>query len=272
MPLQITPLPTPAPTRSDPTNFPPRADALVSALPTFVGEVNAVAAEMEANRVLTQTGASTATTQASAAASSAAAAQASAQSALSSAGTNATSASSLTVGTGSRTFVIQTGKAFTVGQIMLAAAAAAGNWMIGQVTAHDAVVGSITLNVTATAGSGTHASWTLSPTAPQTRPQAVVLTVANNGQTLASNSVYALDVSGGPFTVNLPASPAVDDRIAFMPQAGDLRLNPVTLGRNGRLTPNDSNSAGVAEDLIVDDNMPFELVERGTSAGGWRYV
>lgn len=271
MPLQIDPLPTPPPTRSDPDNFAARGDQTIGAFPTFITQANAVAVEVENNRVLAQTGASTATAQASAASSSAAAAAASAQSALNSAGTNATSSSSLTVGTGSRTFSIQTGKAFTVGQILLAAAATAGNWMIGQVTAHDALAGSITLNVTATAGSGTFASWTLSPTAPQARPQAVVLTVANNGQTLASNTVYALDVSGGSFTVNLPPSPAVDDRIAFMPQGGDLRVNPVTLGRNGRLTPNESNSAGVAEDLIVDDNMPFELVERGTGPG-WRYV
>lgn len=42
----ITPLPTPVPSRTDPTNFSVRADAFLGALPTFVTETNAVASEV----------------------------------------------------------------------------------------------------------------------------------------------------------------------------------------------------------------------------------
>ena len=40
--MAITPIPTPVPQRSDPANFPARADAVMTALPTFVTEANAL--------------------------------------------------------------------------------------------------------------------------------------------------------------------------------------------------------------------------------------
>ena len=45
----ITALPTPVPQRSDPTNFAPRADLFLAALPTFATETNLVASEINAN-------------------------------------------------------------------------------------------------------------------------------------------------------------------------------------------------------------------------------
>ena len=45
----ITALPTPVPQRSDPTNFAPRADLFLAALPTFATEANLVASEVNAN-------------------------------------------------------------------------------------------------------------------------------------------------------------------------------------------------------------------------------
>lgn len=49
----ITALPTP-PSRSDPANFSARGDAFLSALPTFVTEANAVASEVNANKMSAQ--------------------------------------------------------------------------------------------------------------------------------------------------------------------------------------------------------------------------
>lgn len=60
----ITALPTP-PTRSDPANFSTRADALMTALPTFVTETNTVASEVAANATTATTQAGIATTKAS---------------------------------------------------------------------------------------------------------------------------------------------------------------------------------------------------------------
>lgn len=48
--MAMTALPTP-PTRQDPANFSARADALMEALPGFVTEANALAAEVDGNRV-----------------------------------------------------------------------------------------------------------------------------------------------------------------------------------------------------------------------------
>lgn len=48
--MPITALPTP-PTRDDPSNFAQRADDFLAALPAFATETNAVAAEVEADRV-----------------------------------------------------------------------------------------------------------------------------------------------------------------------------------------------------------------------------
>ena len=67
--MAITPLPT-APVRSDPVNFTARADAFLTALPTFVTEANALQDDVNAKQ-------STATTQATNAAASANAAAAS---------------------------------------------------------------------------------------------------------------------------------------------------------------------------------------------------
>lgn len=282
----ITALPTP-PTRQDPSNFNTRADAFLAALPTFATETNAVAGEVNTNATAAAGSASNAatqvtlaatqvtlaaaqvalaTTQATNAATSASQAASSASTALNSPGTNASATDSVAIGTGSKSFNIQAGKAFAVGQIVLVAAGTAGNWMLGQITAYNSGTGALTVNATQSAGSGTFASWTVSPTAPNSVVQFSVLSGAT---TLVVGSRYALDVSGGGFSPTLPASPATDDWIEFVPHAGDLALNNVTLLRNGQLTPNASNTAGVSEDFVIDQSTPFRLVFRGAS-NGWR--
>jgi hypothetical protein len=60
--MAITPLPTPVPQRSDPTNFPVRADAFLTALPTFCVEVNAVQVDVNNKQTQAATSASNALT------------------------------------------------------------------------------------------------------------------------------------------------------------------------------------------------------------------
>lgn len=94
---------------------------------------------------------------------SASAAATSAASAANAPGTSATSTTSNTIGTGSKSFTIQTGKAYVIGQFVLAARTAAPtNWMFGQITAYDTGTGALTINVTKTGGSGTFTDWTIS--------------------------------------------------------------------------------------------------------------
>lgn len=73
----------------------------------------------------------------------------------------ATSSTSTLIETGSKTFAIETGKAFVEGQVVRAVSAAnEANFMAGQITS--ASDGSITINVTDIGGSGTFSDWVIS--------------------------------------------------------------------------------------------------------------
>ena len=75
----------------------------------------------------------------------------------------------------------------------------------------------------------------------------VLLTVANNGMTLAVRTSYDIDSSGGPFTVNLPTMVA-GEWLSLVDVGGMLSTNNVTVGRNGQLIRR------AALDLILDVN------------------
>ncbi len=71
-----------------------------------------------------------------------------------------TSTSSLLIGTGSKTFVTQSGLSITAGQYIIASSMAnAANYMYGQVTSYSGT--SLVLNVSVVGGSGTDADWSL---------------------------------------------------------------------------------------------------------------
>ena len=153
--MTITTLPAP-PTRADATNFNARADAFLSALPTFVSEANALAGEVNGY---------------------ASNAAASASMATNAPGTSATSTTSLAVGAGSKALTVQTGKALVVGQwVTITSTATPANWMHGQVTAYTSGTGALTVNVTAVGGSGTYAAWTIGLSAPSQSSAALLST------------------------------------------------------------------------------------------------
>lgn len=122
-------------------------------------------------------------TTAAASAASAAASAASAASALSSPGTNATSTTSLAIGTGSRSLALaQTGKSFVVGQFVQIVNSTT-NWMVGAITAFNSGTGAMTVDVSSTGGTGTLASWTITPSSPNELPSQT----GNNGRLLTTN-------------------------------------------------------------------------------------
>ena len=129
-------LPT-APSRSDPANFATRADAFVAAMPTFETDMNAL--------------------QVAAAASAVAAAAAATNTTL------GTSTTSVAIGTGSKVFTTEAGKAWTVGSWLTITSSAnpTVNYMIGQVTAYSTTT--LTVNVASgnSFGSGTLADWVI---------------------------------------------------------------------------------------------------------------
>lgn len=97
----------------------------------------------------------------------AAAAASSAASAVLAPGTSATSTTSVLIGTGSKTFTIETGKQFAIGQFVIAARTSApNNFMFGQVTAHDPGTGALTINSEDVGGTGTFTDWTIALSGP----------------------------------------------------------------------------------------------------------
>ncbi|HEC12323.1 MAG TPA: hypothetical protein ENI80_03595 [Acidiferrobacteraceae bacterium] len=76
----------------------------------------------------------------------------------------ATSTSSVAIGTGSKSFTVETGKTFVVGENIrvMDAAAPTTNYMEGDITSYDSASGALVVNVTSKGGSGTKVSWTLS--------------------------------------------------------------------------------------------------------------
>lgn len=73
---------------------------------------------------------------------------------------NGTSTSSVAIGTGSKSWTTQAGKLWQVGQFVIAAdSATPANYCYGQVTAYSGT--SLTVNVTATGGSGTITAWAI---------------------------------------------------------------------------------------------------------------
>ena len=73
-----------------------------------------------------------------------------------------TSATSTTIGTGSKSFTASTAKQWQVGQyVYVARSAAPTTYMAGQVTAYNSGTGALTVDVSATNGSGTYTDWVI---------------------------------------------------------------------------------------------------------------
>jgi len=122
-----------------------------------------------------------------------------AQSIVATATQSATSATSLTIGTGSKTLTIQTGKAFQVSQwVLIQETSIPANQMLGQVTAYAGT--SLTVNVTATGGTGTHADWTIvltnSPAAAGFQPPVGGGNVTGPGSSTAGHIATFADGTG----------------------------------------------------------------------------
>jgi hypothetical protein len=122
-----------------------------------------------------------------------------AQSAVATATQSATSATSVAVGVGSKTFTIPAGKAFRVGQwVLVNETSNNANQLFGQVTAYTGT--SLTVNVTATGGSGTHADWTIvlanSAAAAGLQPPVGIGNVTGPGSSTGGHIATFADASG----------------------------------------------------------------------------
>lgn len=163
MPLPT--LPTP-PSRDDPTNFSPRADAFLAALPAFGEAANSL------------------------------------EQSLQMVATTGTSTTSLAIGTGSKTLTTQAGKAWVVGAfVYIASSASVANLMFGQITDYNSTTGSLTVNVLSYTGSGTLAAWSIGLSVPRGGTETFSGTVY--ASRFEIDSGFALYLSGGVSTILL---------------------------------------------------------------------
>jgi hypothetical protein len=127
-----------------------------------------------------------------------------AASSLGGATTNSTSTTSLLIGTGSKSIaLVESGKAYTVGQyVMVASTASPSNYMVGQVTAFSGT--SLTVNVTSTGGSGTIAAWSISVTGVTTTDASQISTGTLNDARLPI-ALSTKTITGLKLTKTAPA-------------------------------------------------------------------
>lgn len=180
----ISPLPT-APSRDmDSATFVSAADAMLAALVTMVSQINSWSAAVPGE--------------------------------VNPANLNATSTTSVAVGTGSKTFTVETNKLFVVGVwLVIASTASPSNYMVGQVTAYNDATGALAVSVAFTSGSGTFASWAVGPT-PSPNQSANIRAVTDAATTgtitptSATADLYIVTGATGSLTFAAPSGTPVD--------------------------------------------------------------
>lgn len=93
--------------------------------------------------------------------------------------------------------------------------------------------------------------------------QTTTSTVAAGPYAAVAEERILADVSGGAFTINLPASPLVGDTIQIIDVTGSAGTNNITVGRNGQEIQN------LAEDLIIDINNSITTLVYSGVTYGW---
>lgn len=271
MPKPIRPapgpnVPTPVPNRNDRVNFASRGDATMTALPPAIDGVNTSIAYVadaldyvdEQIDVL-----ETAVEQAGDARDEAVEAS---QAAVNAPGTSGTSSTSLVVGSGTKTFTTQQGKAWVVGQPVVISRTAAPSTvqMYGVISAYNSGTGSMSVVVPSdgVVGSGTYSDWTIA-LAGQRGPSEMTWTpVTGTTHTAAARQELALR-NVGATTVSLNASPVDGERVTVLIENGR-RDNVVN--RNGKTI------MGVADNMQLDDpDVPWPFVF-STPLDTWRLV
>lgn len=278
---QISALP-PAPSRNmTDAAFTAAADALLGALPTLVAETNIATAAVDANAAQvaadrTQTGADKTVTTSAAATAVAAAAQAAAVPV-----TPATSISNVTiVSSGDVAFtLVETGKAFGVGQDVKATSIAdITRYMIGKVKS---LVGQVlTVTVSGSGGSGAVSNWQIALSGPiaQTFAGGTTITGSNKQNVTA---VLALDLdltSADLFTKAIAANSTFtfSGAVASMAQAFLLQLTissaavptwPASVTWGGATAPTLGNGRHQLTFLTLDGGTSWTGAVRAKAAG-----
>lgn len=232
------------PQRSDPDTFSAKADTLLGTdLPAFVTQANALAEELNENLN------------------------------ASALGVTATSSSSVAIGTGAKSFTIETGKGFVVGMTLkVASTADPADYMVGVVTAHNSGTGALTLDVEKTAGSGTLASWAVSVYQYPARLNGAASGTASVVLTSASMPIQRITPATWGHVFELPDATTMDEAgpLFFLENNGDYDVAVRDAGGTvrGFLAPHSSvavsclDNASAAGSWMLDGKAGY-----GVSAG-----
>jgi hypothetical protein len=131
--------------------------------------------------------------------------------------TNGTSVSSVTIGTGSKSFTTQIGLGYMVG-MTLRIANSSLNYMTGEVTSYNSGTGALVMNITSVAGSGTLASWTITMGAVgDLASKANISGQTFTGDVLVPDEAY--DASAWNANLEVPTKNAIRDKIESLSKA-----------------------------------------------------
>jgi hypothetical protein len=159
-----------------------------------------------------------------------------------------TSTSSTVIGTGSKTFTVESSKPYQVGTPLRItdSAAPSTNWMDGIVTAYSGTT--LTVDVVSYAGSGTKTSWNINIGGGATSYTGTLpVAQGGTGATTASNARTNLDVYS--------KSEADNRYVNISGEVSDFSLN----GNNPSISFNDSNSSNSTKIITDDQSLRFEV-------------
>lgn len=142
-----------------------------------------------------------------------------------------------------------------------------------------AVKGYVDTNTVAKAGSTMTGALILSG-APSTNLQAATklyvdtavasagasYTIISTNTTATSGAAYFANTASAPFTITLPATPALNAKVAIVDLAGTFNTNPVTVARNGSVI------MGLAQDMTLNVVNASVTLVYSNSTYGWRLV
>lgn len=190
-----------------------------------------------------------------------------------------TSVTSNTVGTGSKSFTVETGKGFLAGQsLVIARTSAPTNRMFGLVTSYNSGTGALVFESQAFEGSGTFTDWTISPTLN------AVLTAAQVPDGLITNvkldNGYIDDLTEVPFDNGVDYVPLADGSDSgnkkkallsaskIQPIAASVAANALTITLNP--TTLDFRDATLGSGAVNTRNVPAAIsvvVSSGSTLG-----
>jgi hypothetical protein len=218
MPGPITPLPTP-PSTDDPSNFESLGDEFLGALPGLAEEINEFAAS------------------------------------LNSLSTTTASVTSVAIGTGTKNFLVETGKSLFP-SMSYKMGYDANNWMLGDIISYDSGAGALSIDVDTVRGSGTYAAWvgTLSFNGqietPQYADESVTPAKLSDDAFISivgdSKNLIITNNSGTPNSqIDIDADEIIlkdTDGRAYLAEAVNLTANIAASGANGLDTGAEANS------------------------------